>query len=446
MPTRTTNQNFNIDDSGKPGFVPGFFTYPMDIQDGAPFIYLGAYPYQSLVDARDYKETIIKGVDQREYVAEFAFYVPKSLKFSYNPQIEQVAARIDPKLVKGLQGSGIRDVMKGSAATAGNYFAATSKLDSALAVGLEAFKQWRMVTRGQIFDPKQLNMFKDAPYMTYTLTYRFEPESFTEASHIDLMIKILRMLSTAKMSSTETLGQIIKLSKDIDKEASKVENLEDADSKIQKLNEIIKETKRSPDYKKDANGKFIYQSKGDELLKKQAKIYNDIVNGIKDSETKEKLKDSFVNELNSPSGMLGDTNIEAKEPPKLTPTQERLQQAKEGWEALKLTVEEAVNAFKEVKMDVWIHPHLFDLYLVIPPTDSNQKNQLGIGADDSFKTINSKSEIDMYKDAKGLILSGLDISFIESPNRDDVPFYSDRLPAGWEVNMTFTSVSKTTRS
>lgn len=403
------------------------FAYPRDVaDDGTPFLFIGAYNFVPLLDADTYRENITNA-EGREYLKTFAFYIPKSLKYSYNPSIEAVSARIDRNLISGLQTMDPRLMAKGAVATGVNFLALDQN-GSMLGQALKLFKDYRQVTQGQIMDPKQLNMFKDAPFMSFNLNYKIIPETLTEAADVDLALRQLRMLSQASMADTQSLKRFLGLSDDLSGESLKMEQA-DTDKRTQEtLNEKIDAAAR--------DFKSWQQSQPDPTKATFADYKKN--KGIKDGQiTKDFSGFRYVHPDNAdkwkPSDAEKEIQNRAQSLAPLDHVTASYNQIKTGFDTFKQTLSEAYDALMNATFDVWNHPKLFDLYVVVPGTESSDGGVVSIG---------SNREMDMFKYAKGLIISNLEISMIESPNRDDVPFREYGYPIGYDLSITFTSTSK----
>jgi hypothetical protein len=317
----------------------------------------------------------------------------------------------------------LKDISRGLIATGANMLALDNNV-SMLGQSIDLLKDFYKVDQGRILDPKQLNMFSDAPFMTYNLNYRFIPESLSEAINIDLMLRELRNLSAAKMGETRSIGDILSLKKKL---PAAVTADQDARS-----DQVIVVDELYPLAKKYNDDLYIttVDSSGNSTTTKNPKPnqnliteYNNAVKKIKNKDTQKQYADVNVAISENPT-------IEKPEP--ITSfAASVVEKTQKVLSALILTAQESYSAIISQKFDIWEHPSIFDLYVVVPGTETS-----------TTVTVDSNRELDMYRDAKGLILSNLNISHIESSNRDDIPLNIYGLPAGWEVDMTFTSITK----
>jgi hypothetical protein len=405
--------------------LDGAFSYPSDIVDDSPFIMIGAYPYQTMTNASDYRNRIMNRSPQSGYESVFSFFIPKGLKYSYNPQINSVRALVDDKLVEGFKTSNYKTMIKGAIATGGNFLALDQN-GSMLGTGLTAMKDWRQITKGQIMDTKQMNMFTDAPFMTYTLNYKIIPESLDEAFILNRMIRLLRWLSAAKQGTTQSVKNFLGID-------AKIADTEIKLGEAAKQSDVVNQiTKDAQDYVNacaiiDADTTLTEGQKAGKksniALNKPIQTADSTINSkYKDLATVAKTLDIKANN-NIPSKKSDEDGI--------------LDKLKAAWEEYKLTPKESIDAVLNMTFDIWNVPHIFDMYLISPQTKTSTTS-----TSPDIVSASSAHEHDMFKYAKGLLMSSLNISFIESANRDDVPWCEYGLPVGWDLEMTFTSITK----
>lgn len=427
--------NWNTDSKNKYRSI----SYPADLltatgESDAPFIFLGVYEFKALINASDYKKSIVE-TEGKNYIQTFAFYVPKSLKYSYNPTIGEVSARVDRNLTDGLKSMNVGQIARGAVATGVNMLALDQN-GSMLGQALNLFKEYRQVTTGRIMDPKQLNMFKDAPFMSYNLSYKIIPETLTEAADVDFMLKMLRYWSMANMGKTSTFRQLLDVKSQLSGEAKNMELADRDRKKEDRINELLESIANDPTF----NNWGAVNKDGNVEITDYVSLINRRLGGKPDHRFTEILETSYEyaeNKSLSPKDNKDMYQKKIVESIKKSVAQrsnaanDNRSVAKKTWDAFQLSVGEAYEALMNATFDLWKHPQLFDLYVVVPGSDA-----------DGTMSVSSNREMDMFKYAKGLILSNLDISMIESPNRDDIPFHDFGFPVGWELNMTFTSTSK----
>jgi len=401
----------------------GIFTYPEDIQYGSPFIYLAAYKRPQFTDAADWKnQASARSSTSGDYESVFALHVPKGLKYNYSPQINSMRAIIDSRLINS--GGKLETMMKGAAATGSNLLALDG-VSGLLGTTLNALKDYRSISKGQIMDPKQMNMFADAPFMTYNLNYKFIPESIGEARNIDLMLRVLRYLSMARMGSTQTLQQFLGTSAKVADAAIKHEKALRDRTDLDKIKPVAQQyvdyrdsimagKDRTTNQKLEAIGNY----KKALVANGSVKTNNPTVDDHYKGDIDKIAEDLKVTASKTPAEKIWIDHIVDK-------TSDLL-------EDMKLGAKDLYDAIMGMQFDVWDHPYIFDMYMISPPGDES----------DAKVTVSINHEVDMFKYAKGLILSGLNISYIESSNRDDVPWTPYGLPVGWDVEMTFTSITK----
>lgn len=343
----------------------GRFIYPENVDVDSPFIYIGAYKYEPLVDARTYARNIITqtgGTTLRKYDFAFCLYVPQSLKFSYNPQVEAVDARVSETMLNSFKSGKILDVTTGVLQTAMTNFILDAKDNGGtLSKIFSTARAYREMSAGKIFDSKQLNMFRDPGFLSYNLNYKFIPDSSEESISIGILIELLKKLSAPSMDSADNiLGWI--------------EGIADLASKT-----------------------------------------------------------------------MGDwwSNVEQLFGTALTPDQ--ITEAEKISKKEELSAVEKVMKFLDViginkslaNIDTWSHPYIFDMYLITPqsssPTNGNTSGEF---------TVSNASEFNLFRPAKALIIDSLNITMLPGNERDDVPFYSAGQPLGYEVDISFKSISK----
>lgn len=313
----------------------GRLIYPNNVDVNSPFIYLGAYKFQPLTDARQYAQSVLD-LANRKYDVVFCFYVPSSLKFSYNPSVDTVDARISKDLMKAGDGT---DLLKGVIETGLTNFYLDAKNSGNLIEKIMAgARTFRELSSGKIFDPKQLNMFKDPGFLNYNLNYRFMPETRDEAITVNVIIELLRRLSTPSISDSDNIADWLK-------------GVADA---------VVKITGQEGGFAETV--------------------------------------------LNIPAKLMEEIN--------------------------KLTQDDKNQSITNI--DTWQHPYIWDMYLITP-----QESKLN-----SDNTIDSNKEFHLFRPAKGLIIDGLQINMLPAHDRDDVPFYQDGTPLGYEVDISFKSISK----
>jgi hypothetical protein len=418
------------------------FSYPEELfadgqmREDSPFLFLGVYEFKELIDADKYRKNIIY-TEGRKYIQTFAFYVPKSLKYTYNPSIDAVNARVDPDLIKGIRTGSPELMAKGVVATGVNMVALDAN-GAGIGQALKLFKEYRQI-KGQIMDPKQLNMFKDAPFMTYNLSYRIIPETLTEAINVEFMIKMLRYYSMAKSAGTHQLKDLLDLADQMPGEAGKISAAEKDRKKEEAVNEAISALANDSTYHGwfatgIVDGKQVAVGNlSDDKKKQLAKDPNWAIVFNTKYEYSDNQGKAPSDQKSTYEKKIIDAMREGATKAKETTANDSWVTAKKTWDKFQLSVGEAYEALRKATFDLWNHPNLFDLYVVVPGS---------IGDNDSTATVSSNREMDMFKYAKGLILSNLDVSMIESPNRDDIPFRDYGFPVGYELNMTFTSTSK----
>lgn len=311
------------------------FSYPIDVDKGTPFIFLGAYKFQPLTDARQYHEKVFD-LTNRKYEYSFSLYVPQSLKFNYNPQVGEVSARIGEGFMKNVNSifsggdANMSDLIKGGLQYGLNNFILDSTEQQGGVINriFDALKSYRELSTGKIFDPKQLQMVRDTNFLNFNLNYKFLPENNTEMIYTYTMVELLRYLSAPKNNGADVLKLI---------------------------------------------GEWV-----DKMVEK-----------ITDKESRQAMTD-----------FLGDG----------------------------------------IRIDTWDHPHIWDMYL-ITPNPSNNDNTITINDDDTI-TIDNTNEFSLFKPAKALIIDGLSIDLLQGHDREDTPFYVDGMPLGFNVDISFKSITK----
>lgn len=417
---------FNLDDKSKSTIAikGNRFSYPMNVEDGSPFVYLAAYDFVTANNGSNYGKNRQYESTKREYSAEFCFYVPKTLKFSFNPQIQAIAATIDEKLRTGLATADPKLIARGIVQTGGNLLAMGAASTSIVGTAIQMFKQFQL-TKGKAIDPKMLQLFSDSTYLNYQLNFKLIPESISEAFEINHMLTVLKILCTPQMSSY-TLREILKASI-----AGGVEKLgemySDAEEGVVagKIDSIIKTT----------NKPYIRKSDGVSLPGGQN--FQDAMSIYRKAKA-----DGNVKNLKEPKPE--DFPVTTTEPNKTEPTNYYENAAKESAEKaadfnkkFDLTIKEMISESLNIRLDVLQSPLIFDMYLINPNSTDYDTQTL---------KVNSKEEMEMYSQAKGLLVSSLNITMLDSTSRDDIPFTKYGFPAaGWELDITLTSIAKHTR-
>jgi hypothetical protein len=93
-------------------------------------------------------------------------------------------------------------------------------------------------------------------------------------------------------------------------------------------------------------------------------------------------------------------------------------------------------------IDTWEHPMIWDMYLITPQEGTPVTETAATSNSPRYIQIDNNTEFDLFRPAKALIIDSLNISMLPGHDRDDVPFYSMGLPLGYEVDISFKSITK----
>ena len=208
-----------------------------DSNETKPFLYLGAKSVESFTNAADYKSTN-KQTDT-SYKYEFCFYVPNSLSYSYSGQVDTINAYLDNSVLSGLnRGIDVSTVTKGLMQTGINVVMNETN-NKMLGKGIDLWKQYQAI-KGNLVDPMQLQIFKDASYASFDLNFTLIPESQKEAAEMKNMLNVLRYIVRPDNSSADSkpFQKVLNISNKLNDNEANITKLKKDKEKLLKDNNI----------------------------------------------------------------------------------------------------------------------------------------------------------------------------------------------------------------